>query len=162
MRRAFTAVLITIVATVLLVNFKARTMLTIAKTHAPGPIATGTTTTSPRRSSTGRSRSSTGRSRASATTASSTRPRTIVGPTISTRYGPVQVAVILAGGRLQDVRALQLPSGDGKTNDINSQAGPLLRQEAMAAQGASIDTISGASYTSDGYRQSLQAALGRQ
>jgi uncharacterized protein with FMN-binding domain len=73
----------------------------------------------------------------------------------------VQVAVILAGGRLRDVRALQLPSGDGRTNEINSQAGPLLRQEAMSAQSASIDTISGASYTSDGFRQSLQAALDR-
>jgi uncharacterized protein with FMN-binding domain len=156
-RRAFTAVLITIVATVLLINFKPRTTLTIGNvgtTRVPRPVATAATTTAARRSSTGRSRSRTKKK-------SSTRPRTIVGPTVATRYGPVQVAVILAGGRLRDVRALQLPSGDGRTNEINSQAGPLLRQEAMSAQSASIDTISGASYTSDGFRQSLQAALDR-
>jgi uncharacterized protein with FMN-binding domain len=160
MRRALTAVLITIVATVLLINFKPRTTLTIGTAHvgttrAPRPVATAATTTGARRSSTGRRPSRTKKK-------SSTRPRTIVGPTVATRYGPVQVAVTLVSGKLRDVRALQLPSGDGKTNEINSQAGPLLRQEAMTAQGASIDTISGASYTSDGFRQSLQAALGRQ
>ena len=61
----------------------------------------------------------------------------------------------------ETVRALVLPSGDGRTNEISAQAGPLLQQEAMTAQSAQIDTISGASYTSDGYRRSLQAALDR-
>jgi uncharacterized protein with FMN-binding domain len=54
-----------------------------------------------------------------------------------------------------------MPSGSGETNSISAQAAPLLRQEALAARSASIDTISGASYTSDGYRRSLQAALDR-
>ena len=84
------------------------------------------------------------------------------GPTLQTRYGPVQVRVVViaSGGtdRIRSVTAVQLPSG-GQSGDISSYAGPQLAQEAITAQSAKIDTVSGASYTSDGYRRSLQAAL---
>jgi hypothetical protein len=84
------------------------------------------------------------------------------GPTLQTRYGPVQVRVVViaSGGtdRIRSVTAVQLPSG-GQSGQISSYAGPQLAQEAIAAQSAKIDTVSGASYTSDGYRRSLQAAL---
>jgi hypothetical protein len=84
------------------------------------------------------------------------------GPTLQTRYGPVQVRVVViaSGGtdRIRSVTAVQLPSG-GHSGQISSYAGPQLAQEAIAAQSAKIDTVSGASYTSDGYRRSLQAAL---
>jgi uncharacterized protein with FMN-binding domain len=148
MRRALTALLITVVVTVLLVNFKTRPALTIGTTGAPRPVAASP----PAR---GRTNPSSPKKQAAA------KPKTVVGPTVSTQYGPVQVAATVSGNQLQDVRALVLPSGDGRTNDISAQAGPLLRQEAMAAQSAQINTISGASYTSDGYRRSLQAALDR-
>jgi uncharacterized protein with FMN-binding domain len=85
-----------------------------------------------------------------------------VGPTVQTRYGPVQVRVVVvatAGSdRIRSATAIRLPSG-GQSGQISSYAGPQLAKEAITRQSAKIDTVSGASYTSDGYRRSLQAAL---
>jgi uncharacterized protein with FMN-binding domain len=85
--------------------------------------------------------------------------RTYDGPTEDTRFGPVQVAATIKGGRITDVQALQLPSSHQRSQYISQQAAPELRIEALNAQSANIDTISGATYTSDAYAQSLQAAL---
>jgi uncharacterized protein with FMN-binding domain len=71
----------------------------------------------------------------------------------------VQVQVSVAGGRITDVRALTYPSGNGHDTAINAYALPQLRQEVLTAQSAQVDAISGATVTSDGYRESLQAAL---
>ena len=76
-----------------------------------------------------------------------------------TRYGPVQVRVTVRAGRLVDVTALQLPQNEPRSAEISVFSAPLLRQEALQAQSASVDTVSGATYTSDGYRASLSAAL---
>jgi uncharacterized protein with FMN-binding domain len=76
-----------------------------------------------------------------------------------TRWGPVQVQVTISGGRITDVTALRVPNGNFRDEEINSYAVPQLRQEVLAAQSARIDTISGATVTSDGYIGSLQAAL---
>ena len=77
---------------------------------------------------------------------------------VDTRYGPVQVEIVVADGQLQDVVAIQLPTGR-RSGQISNAAAPILREEALQAQSASIDTVSGATYTSDAYAQSLQAAL---
>ena len=87
--------------------------------------------------------------------------QTVEGDTISTKYGDVQVRVTVSGGRLVDVQAVQLPSDRARSQAISSDAGPLLRNEALRAQSARINTVSGATYTSDGYAQSLQSALDR-
>jgi uncharacterized protein with FMN-binding domain len=84
---------------------------------------------------------------------------TATGPVVGTRYGPVQVKVTVTGSRVVAATAVQLPDGDGQSRQISSYAGPRLDQAAVATQGAGVDTVSGASYTSDGYRRSLQAAL---
>jgi uncharacterized protein with FMN-binding domain len=84
--------------------------------------------------------------------------RTVAGPTVSTRWGPVQVQITVANGRLTDVTAIQLPAG-GRSGRISHQAEPILRSQALAAQSAAIDGVSGATYTSDAYARSLQAAL---
>ncbi len=81
------------------------------------------------------------------------------GPTVTTRWGPVQVRVQFSGGRIADVQALQLPNGDGRSVWISQQAEQILRQEVLQAQSANVDMVSGATYTSGGYIQSLQAAL---
>ena len=83
---------------------------------------------------------------------------TIVGPLVSTRFGPVQVQIAVVDGRLQDVTALQLPTGrhSGQISDFSE---PVLREEALSAQSANIDIVSGATYTSLAYARSLQAAL---
>lgn len=83
---------------------------------------------------------------------------TSTGPVINTRYGPVQVQVVVSGGRIIDVKALQLPSG-GQSGQIASYSAPVLKKEALAAQSAGIHSVSGATYTSQGYASSLQAAL---
>jgi uncharacterized protein with FMN-binding domain len=84
--------------------------------------------------------------------------KTVTGPTVSTRWGPVQVQVSVAGGKITNIVALQLPSG-GRSSQISSYAEPVLRSEALAAQGSTIDGVSGATYTSVAYARSLQAAL---
>jgi uncharacterized protein with FMN-binding domain len=78
---------------------------------------------------------------------------------VDTRYGPVQVEVVVVGGRISDVKALEYPNEARRSQFISEQALPLLREEVVQAQSANIDTISGATYTSDAYAQSLQAAL---
>ncbi|MDH6140974.1 uncharacterized protein with FMN-binding domain [Kitasatospora sp. GP30] len=85
--------------------------------------------------------------------------RTITGSAVDTRYGPVQVRVTLAGSKLTKVDVLQYPSESNRDEEINTYALPQLNQEAIAAGTAQIDSVSGATYTSDGYTRSLQSAL---
>lgn len=83
----------------------------------------------------------------------------VTGQSVDTPFGTVQVQVTIQNGTITDVQALQLPSGGGHTGQISAYAGPQLRSEVLTAQSAQIDTISGATYTSEGYIQSLQSAL---
>jgi hypothetical protein len=85
--------------------------------------------------------------------------RTVDGPVVNTRFGPVQVEITVADGRLADVTALELPNGDRRSASISSRAEATLRSQALTAQSASIDGVSGATYTSTAYARSLQAAL---
>ena len=80
------------------------------------------------------------------------------GSVADTRYGPVQVQITVQAGKLATVRAVAYPTG-GRDGEINGQAIPILDNEATAAKNAQIDTVSGATFTSQGYRESLQAAL---
>ncbi|MFF4582571.1 FMN-binding protein [Streptomyces sp. NPDC001389] len=89
------------------------------------------------------------------------RPGTFTGSVIDTRYGPVQVAVTMSGGRLTAVEVLQVPSENRRDRTIATYAVPRLTDEAMGAQSADIDAVSGATYTSEGYIRSLQSALDR-
>lgn len=95
--------------------------------------------------------------RSSAGTSSTT--GTFTGDPIDTQYGTVQVAVALTGGKITSVKVLQAPDQNGRDRQIASYALPRLSQEALGAQSAHIDAVSGASYTSQGYIQSLQSAL---
>ena len=81
------------------------------------------------------------------------------GTAADTPYGPVQVQVRIRNGRLLSATAITSPQGGQTDRAINSRALPVLDREAVAAQSAGIDTVSGATYTSGGYLQSLQAAL---
>jgi len=82
----------------------------------------------------------------------------LVGSAYDVSYGVVQVKVTLIGKRITDITTLSLPHG-GRSSDISRYAAPQLRREALSAQSAHIDTVSGASYTSAGYARSLQSAL---
>ncbi len=85
--------------------------------------------------------------------------RTLTGQVVQTRWGPVQVAVALAGDRISGVQVLQEPSGNRRDQEIGAYAFPRLVQETLQAQSAQVDTVSGATYTSQGYLASLQSAL---
>jgi uncharacterized protein with FMN-binding domain len=73
----------------------------------------------------------------------------------------VQVQVKVRGGRIVSITNLVLPFDRSRSQEISQIAGPLLRTEALTAQSASIDVVSGATYTSNGFAQSLQSALDR-
>ena len=85
--------------------------------------------------------------------------RTVDGPVVNMRWGPVQVAVTLRGTTISDVSALELPTDHPRSAFISQTVAPMLRSEVLQAQSAQINVISGATYTTDAYAQSLQAAL---
>jgi uncharacterized protein with FMN-binding domain len=97
--------------------------------------------------------------RGSATPAPKPASGTFLGSSVQTRYGPVQIKITYAAGRVTGVVAVQLPSGRSRDAEINNYAVPILESETLAAQSANINSVSGATYTSDGYVQSLQSAL---
>ncbi|MEI5616118.1 FMN-binding protein, partial [Streptomyces brasiliscabiei] len=82
----------------------------------------------------------------------------LTGSAIQTDYGPVQVRVTVTDGKVTNAEALQQPSG-GRSTQISGTAIPQLNKNAVSAGSADIDAVSGATYTSGGYKQSLQSAL---
>ena len=155
-RRAAMALVTTVTALLLLLRFDPGTgpsaQLASATTAPADPAASdpGTAATDPGTAAATGSGSST----AGATTASTQ----VSGDAVATRFGTVQVQVTIDGGKLVDITALQLPSG-GRDSQVSAYAEPILRSEALQAGSAGIDTVSGATYTSMGYIQSLQSAL---
>jgi uncharacterized protein with FMN-binding domain len=79
------------------------------------------------------------------------------GSVANTRYGPVQVKIVVKNGKIVDAQAVQAPSG---SNDRYTQkAVPVLRQQTIAAQSANVQGVSGASFTSYGWYESLASAI---
>ncbi|MER6142960.1 FMN-binding protein [Streptomyces sparsogenes] len=85
--------------------------------------------------------------------------RTVTGDAARTQYGPVQVSVTVNGGRITAATAVKTPDSGPRSEQIAASSVPKLNQAALTAQSARIDTVSGATYTSEGYRKSLQSAL---
>ncbi|MGF7238693.1 MAG: FMN-binding protein [Frankia sp.] len=158
MRRALLAVFSTIAGLVMLLSFKTEAT-SVAAPPAAVSTTTGTGTTSGTSSST--SPSSTSSSSSPSSTSSSTGTKTVTGSAVSTRYGPVQVQITITNGAITGVTAVEYPQGNPRDAQINAVAVPQLNQEATAAKNATIDTISGATYTSQGYIESLQSALNK-
>lgn len=127
-------------------------------TSAPAPSASGSGS-----GSTGstQSRSSGGSPTTVPSTPANSGTKVVTGDAADTRYGPVQLKVTFSGKKITGINVLQYPTESFRDQEINSYALPLLNQEAMAAQSAHIDVVSGATYTSDGYAQSLQSAIDR-
>jgi uncharacterized protein with FMN-binding domain len=158
MKRAILAIVGTVGGLVLLLTFKTHPASSsgigggVAGAGTDGGAAAPAPSASTGESSGSRAAAGTGK-----TTKSTT--RTVTGDTIDTRWGPVQVEVTLTNGKITKVRALQLPNENARDQEIDSFAVPQLYQETLSAQSAQIDTVSGATYTSEGYIQSLQSAL---
>ena len=89
---------------------------------------------------------------------SSDAAQTVTGPSVETRWGPVQVAATISGGSLTEVHAVVWPDGDRRSAEISQYAIPLLDSMATS-QGLQFDGVSGATYTTEGYRESLQQLL---
>ena len=146
MRAALTALVVTVVVVVLLVSYDTR-----APTRANPESALRTP--APRRAAPPRP----------ARTARPHPPgaRTGRGPLVDTPFSAIQVEATVHRGRLVDVRTLVLSGDDTHTQALNARAEPILREEALEAGSADIDTVTGATYTSESWIDSLQAAIER-
>lgn len=137
MRRILFALMSTLAAVVMVFGYRTSTATPVsastATVAAAGPATTGTT--------------------------GPAAARTVTGQTVQTRWGPVQVQITVAGGKITAVTVLQQPSSNGRDAEIDGVALPILTKETLQAQSAGIDSVSGATYTSEGYVGSLQSAL---
>jgi uncharacterized protein with FMN-binding domain len=177
MRRILLAIVATTFGLVLLLSYKtpdapwaAERPAAFASPFADPPATTIPRTTTTRRPTKARATTTT---RGTATTRAAARTTTTrttttraapvtkqaTGPVVRNEYGPVQVRVTVRAARILDVVAVQLPSAEQRSREISSRAAPLLRQRVLQAQSAQIDAVSGATFTSRSYVQSLQAAL---
>ena len=86
---------------------------------------------------------------------------TYTGSSERTQFGDVEVQIVVSGGRIIDATTPVLTGNEGRSEQINNQAAPILRSELLAAQSTSIQSVSGATYTSNAYITSLQAAFDR-
>ena len=151
--RALAAIFSTAVGLAFVFSFKTPDAPAIVRSN-PGASSDARATARPR--PTGTVSGGSGGSRTPATGA--LRDGTVTGQLEDMRFGPVQVQVTISSGQITDVTALELPTG-GRSGRISSFAEPALRSEVLSAQSASVDIVSGATYTSEAYMQSLQSAL---
>lgn len=167
MKKIFYTLLVTLSGVVLLFSYHTSTEVVAAVSDDIAPVGTPKTTSgvgaapSAAASSSKSSSAAAGGSTASSSAASTGtyKDGTYTGSAVNTRYGKVQVKVTVSGGAITSVDAPQYPNSGGMDQMINSQAIPMLASEAVAAQSANIDMVSGATYTSKGYISSLQSAL---
>lgn len=127
---------------------------TSAATSSGSGAGSGTTNGSSGSSSASGSSGSSGSAGAAAQAAG-----TFAGSVVQTRFGAVQVQITVKAGAIKEVTALQLTDDDRKSVQISNRAAPLLRAAVLKAQSAQVQTIGGATVTSDAYLSSLQAAL---
>jgi uncharacterized protein with FMN-binding domain len=153
MRRRAAVASVIASAGVLIAGFQVGTAVNAARTPTTSGTGTGTSTGS---GSTSGSGNSGGTSSGSTGTA---KDGTFTGSTEQTPFGPMQVAAVISGGKITDVKVLQRTNQGGRSIQISNQADPMLRSEVLQAQSAKVSTIGGATYTSEGYLQSLQSAL---
>jgi len=148
MRRIVFAMMSTITAVVLLFSYRTSTNSALV---AGSPVVQ--LPGSPGSASQPRSSSKSGPATSKSSAA------TYTGDSADTRWGPVQVQISVQGGKITGSQAVQYPQNNGRDAQINGFALPILNQEVVQQQSASIDTVSGATVTSDGYLQSLQSAI---
>ena len=153
--RAVVAIVTTVLGLVLLFSFKTPDAVPIRTASGPASPAD----VAPSQSARPRSSSSTGAGGPTPTPTASGGTITVTGDDVQNQFGDVQVEVTFSGGKITDVKALQLPYDRRRSAEISQAVEPYLRSEALQAQSAQIDLISGATYTSDSYAQSLQSAI---
>jgi uncharacterized protein with FMN-binding domain len=158
MRRRAAVASVIASAGVLIAGFQVGAAVSAARTSTTSSgtsTGTGTSSGGTTSNSGGTSSGSTG----STGSTGSAKDGTFTGSTEQTPFGPMQVAVVISGGKITDVKVLQRTNEGGRSVQISNQADPMLRSEVLQAQSANVSTIGGATYTSEGYLQSLQSAL---
>jgi uncharacterized protein with FMN-binding domain len=159
MRRAILAITATIAGLVALLSFKSHVPAVAAATSGTGVSSGGTSGAG---SSGSGSAGTTSGGAGFATGKQTDIPadeRTVTGNVANTIYGPVQIQLVVMGSKIVKVSVLQQPSNTIHDIQIGQFAFPRLIGETLAAQDAKIDSVSGATYTSGGYIQSLQSAV---
>lgn len=165
-RRGAVALVTTVLAVLLLFGFKTEDQTTLAGAR-PSSAVVGqpTPTTRPVAGGTGPTQPPVAGATPAPpgpTAAPGTVSGTFTGAAIDTPYGTVQIALVVQNGKIVDVNELQMPFDRRLSQQISAEAGPLLRNQVLRAQSANINGVSGASYTSYGYWQSLQSALSQE
>jgi uncharacterized protein with FMN-binding domain len=154
-------IVVALVGTVagLLMLFSYHTSLAGAGSVTTAPALGARSTTVP--GSTSRSATTGGSSSGGSSTSGSTTggSKSVTGNVAQTQWGPVQVRLTVTAGKITAAEAVQYPNGNGRDQQINSYALPVLAREVLAAQSGHIDLVSGATVTSDGYVTSLQSAI---
>lgn len=163
---AFAATAIVIIGWQVGAAASANSSLATTATGSTGTVTGSGTQSTPTPSSTSTAEASSGSTSSSsstpsptATASTSSKDGTYTGDVEQTRFGPVQVSITVSNGKITDVTALQLTNSDGRSQQISAYAAPILQQEVLAAQSANVSFVSGATYTSDAYLQSVQSAL---
>lgn len=135
-------------------------------TSTSQPVASGTTASTPTTTTATTPTTPTTPTTSPTSTPAATAPETTgaadgtyTGSSVNTRFGSVQVSVTIASGAITDVTALHLTNDDGRSVQISNRAAPILHDEVVASQSASVSNVSGATYTSDAYLTSVQSAL---
>ena len=160
MKRIVTWLLSTISVVVLLFGYHTSTAGTVAATAPTITVSGGKSTPTTSSGTTGgASGSGSSGSGSDAAQRSTAQTKTVTGSTVDTRWGPVQVQLTVSGDKITDIAMLQYPNANGTDQQISSYALPILMQSTVDAQSADIDMVSGATYTSAGYLESLQSAL---
>ena len=156
MKRAPIVITSTAAGVALLLSFHtSHSSLQIKSASGTSPEGTGSTPTT-----TPQSTGSTPESTSPSTTApASSASRNATGSDVQYRYGEIQIAVTASGSKITNVTILRDDATDGRSYQINSEAVPILQSETISAQSSQIDGVSGATYTSQAYEQSLQSAL---
>jgi len=167
-QRAAATIAALALAVVLLVNFKAPEDASAALVIGTGTARSSGTSTGTAAGSgpgggtsgqaLGSSTGSGGSGSGTGSGSSSAAGGTFTGPVAANPYGNVEVQITVVAGKITDVQALALPSG-GHSGRISSFVAPILRTQALTAQSAAIDGVSGATYTSRAYAESLQGAI---
>lgn len=162
MRRITLWIVSTVSALVLLFSYHTSTGggSAQAQSVALAPTTPGTASTATTPTATASPAPSSATSSSGSTSSKSTgKSGTYTGSSVDTQWGPVQVKITVKNGKVTDVQAVVYPDGNGRDQEINAYALPVLHDEVLQAQSAQIDAVGGATVTSDGYISSLQSAL---
>ena len=163
MRRAPIVITATVLGTAGVLLFKPLPVSSLEGTssEAAGSSSAGSSTDTGTSSDTAASTAPSTTPSSSTTSSAAAAPASasVTGALESDRYGDTQVKVTIEDGKITEVTVLAYNDGDPRSAEISEQAIPILRQEVLAKQTAAVDTVSGATYTSNAYEASLQSAL---